>query len=100
MNEDYEKHLSDRSPEEFKRQYEGEWSPMKYWQNEETGMCCAAEHQPSPRHCEISKEFYDLHESGTTQLAPDAGDSAVSTGSLQASALSTSQAEPTPTQRG
>jgi len=35
-----------------------------------------------------------------TQLAPDAGDSAVSTGSLQASALSTSQAESAPTQRG
>jgi len=34
-----------------------------------------------------------------TQLAPDAGDSAVSTSSLQASALSTSQAESAPTQR-
>ena len=35
-----------------------------------------------------------------TQLAPDAGYSAVSTSLVQASALSTSQAEPTPTQRG
>jgi hypothetical protein len=37
---------------------------------------------------------------GITQLAPDAGDSAVSTSLSHASALSTSQAEPTPTQRG
>jgi hypothetical protein len=37
---------------------------------------------------------------GITQLAPDAGDSAVSTSILQASALSTSQADPAPTQRG
>ena len=35
-----------------------------------------------------------------TQLAPDAGESAASTDILQASAESTSQAEPTPTQRG
>ena len=35
-----------------------------------------------------------------TQLAPDAGDSAASSGIVHASALSTSQAEPTPTQRG
>lgn len=35
-----------------------------------------------------------------TQLAPDAGNSAVSTSILQASALSTSQAESAPTQRG
>jgi len=35
-----------------------------------------------------------------TQLAPDAGDSAASSGSVQASADSTSQAESTPTQRG
>ena len=34
------------------------------------------------------------------QLAPDAGESAASTDILQASAESTSQAEPTPTQRG
>ena len=46
---------------------------MKYWQNEETGMCCAVEEQPSPRHIEVSKEFYDLHEGGLTQLAPDLG---------------------------
>ncbi len=45
---------------------------MKYWQNEETGMCCAVEKQPSKRHIEVSKEFYDLHESGLTTLAPDA----------------------------
>jgi hypothetical protein len=44
---------------------------MKYWQNEETGMCCAVESQPSPRHYEISKEAYDLHESGTTPRAVD-----------------------------
>jgi hypothetical protein len=37
---------------------------------------------------------------GLTQLAPDAGESAASTDILQASAESTSQAEPTPTQRG
>ena len=35
-----------------------------------------------------------------TKLAPDAGDSAVSTSSLQALALSTSQAESAPPQRG
>ncbi len=35
-----------------------------------------------------------------TQLAPDAGDSAASSGIVNASAESTSQAEPTPTQRG
>lgn len=35
-----------------------------------------------------------------TQLAPDAGDSAVSTSIVNASAESTSQAESTPTQRG
>lgn len=44
---------------------------MKYWQNEETGMCCAVEKQPSPRHYEISKEAYEAHESGTTTLAVD-----------------------------
>ena len=37
---------------------------------------------------------------GITQPAPDAGDSAVSTSLVHASALSTSQTEPTPTQRG
>ena len=40
------------------------------------------------------------HVRGLTQLAPDAGESAASTDILQASAESTSQAEPTPTQRG
>lgn len=35
-----------------------------------------------------------------TQLAPDAGDSAASSGIVHASALSTSQAESAPTQRG
>ena len=35
-----------------------------------------------------------------TPLAPDAGDSEASSELVQASALSTSQAEPTPTQRG
>lgn len=35
-----------------------------------------------------------------TQLAPDAGDSAASSGSVQASAESTSQTDPAPTQRG
>ncbi len=40
------------------------------------------------------------HWRGLTQLAPDAGDSAVSTSISQASALSTSQAESAPTQRG
>ncbi len=49
------------------------------------------------------KEFVKLRRkivSGRTQLAPDAGDVAVSTSIIRASALSTSQAEPTPTQRG
>ncbi len=35
-----------------------------------------------------------------TQPAPDAGESAASSGIVNASAESTSQAEPTPTQRG
>jgi len=35
-----------------------------------------------------------------TQLAPDAGESAASSGIVNASAESTFQAEPTPTQRG
>jgi len=39
-------------------------------------------------------------ESHPTKRAADAGDSAVSTSSLQASVLSTSQAESAPTQRG
>ena len=37
---------------------------------------------------------------GRTQLAPDAGDSAASSELVQASALSISQTDPTPTQRG
>jgi len=49
---------------------------MKYWQNEETGMCCAVEKQPSPRHYEISKEGYDMHESGLTPRAVDGGNAA------------------------
>jgi len=48
---------------------------MKYWQNEETGMCCAVEKQPSPRHYEISKEAYEAHERGLTTGAVDLGDS-------------------------
>ena len=44
----------------------------------------------------ITIEEYNAQQS----VHADAGDSAVSTSSLQASALSTSQAEPTPTQRG
>lgn len=49
------------------------------------------------------KEFVKLRRkivSGRTQLAPDAGDSAASNGIANASALSTSQAESAPTQRG
>jgi len=38
--------------------------------------------------------------SNLTPLAPDAGDSAASSGIVNASAEPTSQAEPTPTQRG
>lgn len=52
---------------------------MKYWQNEETGMCCAVESQPSPRHIEVSKEFYDMHERGLTPLALDAAKPALKT---------------------
>ena len=44
---------------------------MKYWQNEETGMCCAVENQPSLRHYEISKEAYEAHDGGITTGAVD-----------------------------
>ena len=50
-------------------------------------------------HCEMGCDFH-ITEARPTQPAPDAGDSAVSTSSLQTSALSTSQAESAPTQRG
>ena len=49
------------------------------------------------------KEFVKLRRkivSGRTQLAPDAGNVVVSTSLSRASALSTSQAESAPTQRG
>lgn len=57
---------------------------MKYWQNEETGMCCAVEVQPSPRYIEVSKEFYDLHESGLTPRAVDGVVLMAQDGELQA----------------
>ncbi len=48
----------------------------------------------------LLRKMADYIERHLTPLAPDAGDSAASSGIVQASALSTSQTEPTPTQRG
>ena len=50
-------------------------------------------------HCEMGCDFH-ITEARPTQLAPDAGDSAASSGIVNASAESTSQAESAPTQRG
>jgi len=56
--------------------------------------------------CRITEDWdaseggYRVLGGGRTPLAPDAGDSAASSGIVQASALSTSQTESAPTQRG
>ncbi len=48
----------------------------------------------------LDLEEWRKYERLLTQLAPDAGDSAASSGIVHASAESTSQAESAPTQRG
>ena len=80
-------------------------TPVTFSSHHEAGIAaqlvdefCKANNLAEPR--EFS--HLNLHHptSRPTKRAPDAGDSAVSTSSLQASALSTSQAESAPTQRG
>jgi len=47
---------------------------MRYWQHEDTGYICAAEQQPSPRWCEISREAYETIEAtqqGVTDIEID-----------------------------
>jgi len=65
------------------------------WQTSQDGWTCVGAKEFNAWQKKFSKP-----KSRPTQLAPAAGDSAVSTSSLKASALSTSQAESAPTQRG